>query len=293
MNEIGSIVSESLNKMAEDGFIAADIKDGDYIGEDNLLYCGKCKTRKERFIMFPPGTIHKDKNTEKKIRCICKCEQEAIDKRKRDDEYREKMASIQRIRDSSMMDSKYKDAQFSLYKLTDHNQKAFHIARKYTNHFSQMLSDNQGIIFWGTVGTGKSFTAACIANELMSRNIPVVMTSFVKILQNLPNQNESEYIAALNRASLLILDDLGTERNTDYALEKVYNVIDSRSREAKPMILTTNMTLDEMLGAEDIRYKRIYDRIFETCLPVEVPGESFRKISADERFNKMAQFMEE
>ena len=93
-------------------------------------------------------------------------------------------------------------------------------------------------------------------------------------------------------AKLLILDDLGTERNTDYALEKVYNIIDSRSRASKPMILTTNLSLDEMMDATDIRYKRIYDRILETCYPVEISGDSFRMQSAAQRFDRMAEFME-
>lgn len=81
------------------------------------------------------------------------------------------------------------------------------------------------------------------------------MTSFVKILQNIQKQDEAEYIAMLNSAKLLILDDLGTGRNTDYALEKVYNIIDSCSRVSKPMVLTTNLSLDEMMDATDIRYK--------------------------------------
>ena len=59
--------------------------------------------------------------------------------------------------------------------------------------------------------------------------------------------DEAAYIGMLNACSLLIIDDLGAERNTDYALEKVYNVIDSRVRADKPMILTTNLTFDEMM----------------------------------------------
>lgn len=279
---LNDILSGSVNQMK---------KDSDYIGDDGLLYCGKCHTRKERFITLPEGLIGVG-GVERKVHCICKCEQEANEERKQQEEYREKMARIQRIRDASMMESKYRDAKFSSYSIIDQNRKVFQIARKYSDNFGKMLTENQGIIFWGPVGTGKSFTAACIANELLSRQIPVVMTSFVKILQNLQTQDEAAYISTLNNASLLILDDLGTERNTDYALEKVYNVIDSRSRETKPMILTTNMTLNEMLEIEDIRYKRVYDRIFETCLPVEVSGNSFRKISAEQRFNKMAKFME-
>ena len=119
------------------------------------------------------------------------------------------------------------------------------------------------------------------------------MTSFVKILQDIQgNVKESDYIQILNSASLLIIDDLGAERNTDYALEKVYNVIDSRVRTNKPMILTTNLTLNEMLQCTDIRYKRVYDRIFETCYPVEMPGESFRQLEAADRFDRMKQFLE-
>lgn len=155
-----------------------------------------------------------------------------------------------------------------------------------------MYQESQGIIFYGPVGTGKSFTAACIANNLLDNQTSVIMTSFVKILQNIQNQDEAAYIAMLNTAKLLILDDLGTERNTDFALEKVYNIIDSRSRSTKPMILTTNLSLEDMMNVQDIRYKRIYDRIFETCFPVEISGESFRRIAAEQRFDKMAKFME-
>lgn len=268
-------------------------KSGDYIGNDGLLYCGKCHTKKERFATFPAGLLGPNE-IEKKVTCICKCKQEEMEEQKRQEKYQEKMARIQRIRDASMMESKYREAKFSAYNITDQNHRVYQIARKYAENFGRMLEENQGIIFWGPVGTGKSFTAACIANELLTGQIPVIMTSFVKILQNLQaHQDEAAYIAMLNNASLLILDDLGTERNTDYALEKVYNVIDSRSREAKPMILTTNLTISEMQDIEDIRYRRIYDRIFETCLPVEVSGQSFRKISAEQRFDKMAKFMQE
>lgn len=105
-------------------------------------------------------------------------------------------------------------------------------------------------------------------------------------------QKKASYIQILNSASLLIIDDLGAERNTDYALEKVYNVIDSRIRTDKPMILTTNLELSEMLQTTDIRYRRVYDRIFETCYPVEMPGKSFRQIEAAQRFNDMKELLQ-
>lgn len=120
------------------------------------------------------------------------------------------------------------------------------------------------------------------------------MTSFVKILQDIwENDREAEYITILNSASLLIIDDLGTERETDYALEKVYNIIDSRARANKPMIITSNLELNDMMECEDIRKKRIYDRILECCYPMYVGGKSFRMMKAAQRFDEMKDFLEE
>ena len=123
------------------------------------------------------------------------------------------------------MDAKLKAARLDGYQVDGDNQKIYNLAGNYVKRFDEMYEKRQGLLFWGTVGTGKSYTAACIANELLNQMIPVVMTSFVKILQNIQgNPDEEERImAGLNAAKLLIIDDLGAERSTDYALEKVYN----------------------------------------------------------------------
>ena len=104
-------------------------------------------------------------------------------------------------------------------------------ARFYADNFDTMLSENIGYLLWGSVGTGKSFFAACIANALMEKEIPVRMTNFAAVLNDLSGSFEgrNQYIARLCRYPLLILDDFGMERGTEYALEQVYNVIDSRS----------------------------------------------------------------
>ena len=63
----------------------------------------------------------------------------------------------------------------------------------------------------------------------MNRRRSVVMTSFVKLLESMMNfkEDDSVLISRLNRAKLLIIDDLGAERGTDYALERVYDIIDA------------------------------------------------------------------
>lgn len=265
--------------------------ENDFLGEDGLLYCGKCRTKKETRICFPTAAGNTEMKT---VPCVCKCRQKELAEERRCDEYREKQQRICSLRQSSLIETKFKKARLSSYSVTDDNCKVFDLAKKYVSEFKEMYRKNQGILFWGEVGTGKSYTAACIANELIENMHTVIMTSFVKILQDIQTMkvDEGVWIKRLQEAELLIIDDLGTERNTEYALEKVYNVIDSRYCSGKPLILTTNLVLKDMIQTADIRYRRIYDRIFEMCYPVHVRGRSYREAEAARRFDSMQKLLE-
>lgn len=290
METAGEVVRQVLNSRGSRQ--EPDTANGDYYDGEGLLCCGRCKTRKEYVQDVSKLWPERGKII---LPVLCKCRMEEYRKQKERDEFEQKMVQLRRMKDASLMDAKYRDASFRTYIVTEKNRKVKQLAERYTDCFSQMFEENQGLIFYGPVGSGKSYTAACIANGLLERFIPVIMTSFVKIMQNTQGfeTDEADYLAQLNTAKLLILDDLGAERNTDYAIEKLYNVIDSRSRAAKPMILTTNLSLEDMMNCQDIRYKRIYDRIFETCYPVFVEGDSFRRIEAGRRFDRMREFLEE
>lgn len=265
---------------------AERLAEGDHIGEDGLVYCGKCGSRKQLRVKFGDRTHV--------VRCVCKCESKELEEKKKQEEYEEQMRRINRLKEASMMDKKYREVTFDKYEVREENKKVFEVAKKYVDRFQDMYKKNQGLLLYGPVGTGKSFTAACIGNYLLNNAKPVIMTSFVKILQDIwENDREAEYITILNSASLLIIDDLGTERETDYALEKVYNIIDSRVRANKPMIITSNLELNDMMECEDIRKKRIYDRILECCYPMYVGGKSFRMMKAAQRFDEMKDFLEE
>lgn len=265
---------------------AERLAEGDHIGEDGLVYCGKCGSRKQLRVKFGDKTHV--------VRCVCKCESKELEEKKKQEEYEEQMRRINRLKEASMMDKKYREVTFDKYEVREENKKVFEMAKKYVDRFQDMYKKNQGLLLYGPVGTGKSFTAACIGNYLLDNAKPVIMTSFVKILQDIwENDREAEYITILNSASLLIVDDLGTERETDYALEKVYNIIDSRVRANKPMIITSNLELNDMMECEDIRKKRIYARILECCYPMYVGGKSFRMMKAAQRFDEMKDFLEE
>lgn len=263
----------------------ADKNAEDYY-KDGVLVCGKCHTNKEKKIQLAGECVT--------VRCICKCESEERERIQKQKDYEEEMRRIERLKVASLMDAKLKSATLKTFTQKEDNQKLYTIVKNYVDNFETFYKSNRGLLFWGTVGTGKSYAAACIANELLNRKIPVVMTSFVKVLQVIQDntENETGFVNRLCAARLLIIDDLGTERNTDYALEKVYNVIDSRYRTGKPLILTTNLNLQDMQMTQDIRYQRIYDRIFEMCHPVMVNGTSWRINQAKERFNETKRLLE-
>ena len=115
--------------------------------------------------------------------------------------------------------------------------------------------------------------------------MPVLMTNFPTILNRMTGlfgSDRADFLANLNAYDLLILDDLGAERGTEYALEQVFAVIDARYRSRKPLIVTTNLTLDVLKHPDDLSHARIYDRILEICAPILFGGENLRVEKANE-----------
>ena len=162
-------------------------------------------------------------------------------------------------------------------------------AHRYVEQWQTMRSENIGLLFWGGVGTGKSFLAGCIANALMEQEVSVRMTNFASILNDLSNSfsGRNDMVDRLCSYPLLIIDDFGIERGTEYALEQVYNIIDARYRSKKPLIVTTNLTLDDLHNPEDTAHSRIYDRLLSMCVPVRFTGDNFRQETAKRKMESM------
>ena len=162
--------------------------EGDYIGKDGLLYCGVCRTKKQTRLPASDFTGGR----EIIVPCICKCKVEENKRKEEEEKKRQEMRRLERLKASSLMDAKLKAARLDGYQVDGDNQKIYNLAGNYVKRFDEMYEKRQGLLFWGTVGTGKSYTAACIANELLNQMIPVVMTSFVKILQNIQGNPDEE-----------------------------------------------------------------------------------------------------
>ena len=258
----------------------------DYTGEDGLLYCGKCRIPKEAF--FPADKIALFGRDRHPAECDCqrvqRMEREAAEQQRK---HRDKVEELKR---RGFTDPAMREWTF----VNDNGRNPqMKTARFYVEHWEDMKAGNIGYLLWGSVGTGKSYLAGCIANALMEKEISVRMTNFALILNDLAAtfEGKNEYISNLCRYPLLILDDFGMERGTEYGLEQVYNVIDSRYRSRKPLIVTTNLTLDSLQNPLDTAHARIYDRLLEMCAPILFTGENFRRETAQAKLNRLKELM--
>lgn len=243
--------------------------EGDYRNEDGLLICGKCHTQKECILPRHDGTT-------RTVHCACECSvernaKEAEEKRKRD-----RMQYLDSMRRTGFPDAEMREWTFAK---SDHaDQKIENVARKYVTNFEAMRKQGTGLLLCGQVGTGKSFLAAAIANELISQGTPCLMTNFSRIISRISEKfgGDQKYLDGLNRFDLLVIDDLGAERDSDFTWEKVMNVIDSRYRAGLPLIVTTNLSMKELSDPSDLRRQRVFSRLREMCIFLEVSGEDRR-----------------
>ena len=236
----------------------------DYYDEEGLLWCGVCKERKENRYNFM--------GTKRVVPCLCKCDQAVMEAKKEEEARREFEIRVRSLKAIGLTENRFYEWRFE----NDNGKNPkLNLARKYVKNWKEMQKKNIGYVIMGPVGTGKSFFAGCIANALMEQGVSVMMTNFSRILNELTNPyaDKNQIISNLVSYPLLIIDDLGIERNSEFALEMIYNVIDRRYCTKKPLIVTTNLSYQDMTRPDlDMEHQRIYSRLMEMCLPVIYKG---------------------
>lgn len=240
--------------------------------EGGILHCKVCHEPKEAFVRWFGGV-------QRKVRITCKCQRDAEEELKRREQEERTQRRIKRLRKNGITDALYLKNTFAADKNPEST--VSRVSRNYVEAWELMKQGGHGMLLYGPPGTGKSFYACCIANALIDRGTFAFITSVPRILEYRGGyENEGSMRSELASAELLVLDDLGAERDTAYALEKVYDVVDLRYRTGKPLIVTTNLTQEEMEGA-DIQRRRIYDRVLEMCdMRLKLDGTSHRAETA-------------
>lgn len=245
--------------------------DTEYLAADGLLRCKVCGGKRQT-IITPPFEGAQPRT----VRCWCGCPtaQDIAKEREKQIHMEQRRAVCFRGVEEMSGCTFDKDDGTGAPELVQ-------AARLYAEQFPQHLRSGMGLLYYGPVGTGKTFLAACIANEVLSQGYKVKMTNFATVADEMWNvENKAAYIADLASYPLLILDDLGVERKSEYMQEMVYKIVNARYVAGAPVVITTNMTPDELTKTADLGYRRTYDRLLEKCLPIEVSGRSRRRAAA-------------
>lgn len=277
MKEANSITTSLLNMLSQPVKpIAGDTERG------GITYCGKCGEAKAALIDWFPDA---EGNSRKKIvpvTCACKrAEYERLQEEDRKFQFKANMRNI--AEEFGIPDPQIKDCTF----LHDDGkrQEVSRMCRKYVEHWEEMRGEGTGILLYGSKGTGKSFYAGCIVNALLEKQIPAALCSASRLMTVIQGVRDKQAaIDHLQKYRLLVLDDLGAERTTSYASEVIFSVIDARYRSGLPMIVTTNLDINEMKSESVLDRARIYDRVLEMCpIAIQIRGDSRRKDSADDK----------
>lgn len=272
--DLGNVIQNIVSATREQTEECPD----DYIGEDGLIYCGKCHTPKQYILKW--------NGEEEIIPCMCQCQYDKAEAKDREAKERMRREEIMSMRRDGIPDETLAQCRF----INDDNQhpEASAVAKRYVQNFDRASQEGKGLMFFGNVGTGKTFLAACIANELLDQGHPVLVTSISRLANRIQSMYEGkqDYIDSLNRYELLVLDDLSAERDTEYMNEIVYSIIDSRYRAKKPLIITTNLSGKDSDNASPSR-QRIYSRLREMTFPVKVVGDDRRRWGKSDELRKI------
>lgn len=125
-----------------------------------------------------------------------------------------------------------------------------HILSKITNYIKTFNDTNENLLFVGNSGTGKTFLTNCIAKELIEQGFLVIYRTADDIIKNLREikfNNNFDLEDLLINCDLLIIDDLGTEQISDFSRTELFNLLNKKLLTHKKMIISTNMSLEDIL----------------------------------------------
>ena len=252
----------------------------------DLLHCEICGFPKEMWLKRPDGQM-------RRVHIPCDCESKKRRHIKEAQEKKEHLRQVHLLRKKAFPGSLYQTYTFAN---ASENNSIIEKAKLYVKNFPELEAKGMGLVFWGGIGTGKTFAAGCIANALIDQEISCHMTSLPRLFQYMNSssfEQKGEYMNKLNKCRLLIIDDLGTERNTEYSMELIYSIIDDRYVNRKPMIVTTNLSLTELNNPTDRVHDRVFSRILNMCAPVKVDEKNLRKENTSVRFQTVKHLLQQ
>lgn len=268
---------------------ADKLQEDEFLGDDGLPYCKKCKTKRYWVLDGGQVCLHGD----------CKCKQEAAEKARKREEALKRMEEFNNQKLLSLMGARYRNIMFANAVITEHNRKAYMKAKSYVEKSQEVLQNNIGLYIYGDNSSGKTFLLACICNELLwqSEKNRCIYTNLATILNEIRasydgnGMGECAILNHLQYYDFAFIDDIGKEflgreynpASSKWAEEKFFEVLNARYNAQKPTIFSSNYSIGELASVLGLD-KAIVERINEMATRViKLEGDDFRSVVRDEK----------
>ena len=251
-------------------------------------FCGKSLDIKDYMILYENNYIENIATTYSR----CNCE-EANKIWKQYDEFIEKeklkefnLKQIDKFFQNNNLGKRQLNSRFENYKITNKNKKAYENAKKYSNKLINGETD-KGLFITGTYGVGKTYLASCIANEVIKNKNTVVFGTLIQLLDYIKDTykdsdiSDKEYLNLYSSVNLLIIDDLGKEKPTEWVLEKLFLIVNNRYNNYLPIVITTNYNRNQLrerlcVNKNYSMVDSIISRLYEMCGGIEIKDDDHR-----------------
>lgn len=194
---------------------------------------------------------------------------------------------VDKIIKNSKMSKRNLNYKFENFEVNSNNKKVYQSLKEYSEKLANSV-ERKGLILVGNNGVGKTHLACSIANELIKNGIPIIYGTLINLLAELKNTydvdnniSEMEIIKLYEKVDLLIIDDLGKEKPSEWGLEKLFTIINSRYENNLPVIITTNYDQNSLINRLSINgeietAKSIISRLYEMCYLVKIEDRDHR-----------------
>ncbi|MGN1412356.1 MAG: ATP-binding protein [Oscillospiraceae bacterium] len=184
-----------------------------------------------------------------------------------------------------------KEFTFNNWEHNQYTQPAEECFRVFKEFSSSYHLGSQGMIVYGEAGCGKTHLSIALATELANRGVKTVFknipTLFEEIFDTFNNSEikTSDVINPIIESDVVILDDLGAEKPSDFVKSKLYYIINALYNNNATVIVTSN--IDNVSDLKNCVGFRAYDRLLEMCNLVHNRGKSYRRYLANDRLNNL------
>lgn len=180
------------------------------------------------------------------------------------------------LRAASNLGERFSNRTFANFHPDSGSQTAFDVCRSYANQ-DLFHSRKNSLILLGSTGTGKTHLAAAVSHVLIERGIPVLFHTYSEHLEQIRTEfnhaGEKQYLSLMKNTPLLVLDDIGRERRSDWSDSVLFDVVNGRYEHQLPLIITSNFTAAELA---DHVGNAVWSRLYETAAMVVMDGADYR-----------------